>query len=1004
MKRALLVFLLTAPLSLAAAQTSDFNTLRFREIGPANMSGRVVDMAVVESNPYVWYVASATGGVWKTINNGVTWQPVFHREATHSVGALAVHQRDTNIVWVGTGERANRQSSGWGDGVYKSTDGGRSWRNMGLRESHHIGRIVMHPGDPNTVFVAAMGHLWGPNEERGLYRTTDGGNTWRRVLGVNEHTGVVDVALDPSNPRVMYAATYERRRAPYGFDGGGPGSALYKSTDGGDTWRKLAPSGAFPRDSVRPGVRPPTLHDANGLPLGEYGRIGITVYPKDPRIVYVSIEQGWRYNASTAYVGRRAGIYRSQNAGETWERMSDWNPRPMYASQPQVDPNDPCRIYMQNEFSVSTDCGKTFTAPRQSLHGDDRFVWIDPRDSRHLIKLDDGGIGVSYDFGRTWLFVQSLPISQWYRIAADNARPFNLYGGLQDNGSWYGPSATYRSEGILNEDWTRIGGGDGFFALPDTTNPRVIYSASQYLGLQKLDPRTLQRQDVRPDNARGAIGARRNFDSWFLVQPEAELANAMAGANWDAPYIISPHDGATLYAGTSKLWKSTNRGLTWTSLGDMTTGVNRRELPINGRRADELTPSQDDGNPYYPTLTAIAESPRQRGLLYVGTDDGNVKVSRDGGATWHDAHTLMGRLASNALPRNAWINGIEASRHAVGTAYVVANNYRNDDFGSYIYKTTDAGRSWTSITSDLPAGRVARTLREDPRNPNVLYLGTELGLFVSTNGGTNWTELRANLPTLAINDLLVHPRDNDLVIATHGRGIWILDDVNPLQELTPAVKESAAHLFRIEPAYQVRLAAEKAHVGDMIFRGENPPTGAIVQFWLKDASTKPTFTVLDASGRTVATLSPNVRAGVNRFVWGLRHDSLPAGVRGGGDEDEGGGGAARALPGQLVLPGTYTLRMSVGGVQRTQTVRVMDDPRINVTPVVRAQWSADLTRIADVYRTAVELNRGKNSAETRELLRRVSGLYSAVSGWTGPMTSDQTAQLQYFRRKIAELR
>lgn len=492
MKRALLVFLLTAPLSLAAAQTSDFNTLRFREVGPANMSGRVVDMAVVESNPYVWYVASATGGVWKTINNGVTWQPVFHREATHSVGALAVHQRDTNIVWVGTGERANRQSSGWGDGVYKSTDGGRSWRNMGLRESHHVGRIVMHPTDPNTVFVAAMGHLWGPNDERGLYRTTDGGNTWQRVLGVNEHTGVVDVALDPSNPRVMYAATYERRRAPYGFDGGGPGSALYKSTDGGDTWRKLAPSGAFPRDSVRPGVRPPTLHDANGLPLGEYGRIGITVYPKDPRIVYVSIEQGWRYNASTAYVGRRAGIYRSQNAGETWERMSDWNPRPMYASQPQVDPNDPCRIYMQNEFSVSTDCGKTFTAPRQSLHGDDRFVWIDPRDSRHLIKLDDGGIGVSYDFGRTWLFVQSLPISQWYRIAADNARPFNLYGGLQDNGSWYGPSATYRSEGILNEDWTRIGGGDGFFSQPRHHRP-----ACHLLGLAV----------PRPAEARSAYAA-----------------------------------------------------------------------------------------------------------------------------------------------------------------------------------------------------------------------------------------------------------------------------------------------------------------------------------------------------------------------------------------------------------------------------------------------------------------------------------------------------------------
>jgi photosystem II stability/assembly factor-like uncharacterized protein len=994
MRQLLPALLLAAPLS---AQSGDFASLRFREVGPANMSGRVVDMAVVESNPFVWYVASATGGVWKTINNGVTWQPVFHREATHSVGAIAVHQRDTNIVWVGTGERANRQSSSWGDGVYKSTDGGRTWRNMGLRESHHIGRIVMHPNDANTVFVAAMGHLWGPNEERGLYRTTDGGTTWRRVLNIDEHTGVVDVALDPSDTRIMYAASYQRRRAPFGFDGGGPGSALWKSTDGGDTWRKLGPTGEFPRDSIRAGIRPPTLHVPNGLPLGEYGRIGITVYPKDPRILYASIEQGWRYNASTAYVGRRGGIYRSQDRGETWERMSDWNPRPMYASQPQVDPNDPCRLYMQNEFSFSTDCGKTFTSPRQTLHGDDRFVWINPRDSRHLIKLDDGGIGISYDQARTWLFVQSLPISQWYRIAADNSRPFKLYGGLQDNGSWYGPSATWRSEGILNEDWTRIGGGDGFLALPDTTNPRVIYSISQYLGLLKLDPVTLQRQDIRPDNARGSIGPRRNFDSWFLVQPEPELANAMTGANWDAPYIISPHDAATLYAGTNKLWKSTNRGLSWTSMGDMTTGVNRRELTINGRRADELTPSQDDGIPYYPSLTAIAESPRQRGLLYVGTDDGNVKVSPDGGVTWRDAHPLMA-----GMPRNAWVNGIEVSRHAVGTAYVVANNYRNDDFGSYIYRTRDAGRSWTSIKGDLPAGRVARTLREDPRNPNTLYLGTELGLFVSTNGGTNWTELRNNLPTVAVNDLLVHPRDNDLVIATHGRGIWILDDVNPLQELTPAARSSPAHLFRIEPAYQIRMAAEKAHAGDMVFRGENPPNGAIIQFWLRDTVSRPALTVHDASGRTVATLAPALRAGVNRVVWGLRYDSLPAGVRVGGDNDEGGG-TARALPGPLVVPGTYTVRLAVDGTRSEQRVRVMEDPRITVTPVVRAQWTADLQAIAKEYRAAVELNRARNTAESRELLTRISRLYSAVSGWTGPMTSDQSAQLRYYRKKIVEM-
>ena len=992
---ALLLTLAAVTSSPAQTPSSDFAALRLREIGPANMSGRVVDMVVVESDPHVWYVAAATGGVWKTINNGTTWRPVFEREATHSVGAIAVHQRDTSIVWVGTGERANRQSNSWGDGIYKSTDGGRSWRNMGLRDSHHIGRIVLHPSDVNTVFVAALGHLWGANEERGLYKSTDGGNTWRRTLRVDEHTGVVDVAMDPTDPAIMYAASYQRRRAPYGFDGGGPGSALWKSTDGGETWRKLGPSAPFPADSLRPGVRPPTLHGANGLPLGEYGRLGISIYRKDPRILYVSIEQGWRYNASTAYVGRRAGVYRSDDRGETWQHMSDWNPRPMYASQPAVDPNDDCRIYMQNEFSVSSDCGKTFTAPRQTLHGDDRFVWIDPRDSRHLIKLDDGGIGISYDRARTWLYVQNLPISQWYRITADNARPFNLYGGLQDNGSWMGPSAMYRTEGILNEDWTRIGGGDGFLAIPDTTNPRVIYTESQYLGLLKYDPRTLQRQDVRPDQARGSISARRNFESWFLEKPEPELGNAMAPANWDGPYIISPHDAATLYAGTNKLWRSTNRGATWTSLGDMTTGVNRRDLRINGRRADELTPSQDDGNPYYPTITAIAESPRQRGLLYVGTDDGNVKVSRDGGVTWSDAQTRMA-----GLPRNAWINGIETSRHDAGVAYVVANNYRADDFGNYLFRTRDAGRTWTSITSDLPANRVLRTVRADPRNPNVLYLGTEFGLFISTDAGAHWFELENNLPTLAINDLLVHPRDNDLVLATHGRGIWILDDVNAIQELTPAVRASAAHLFRIEPAQQTRLAAQKAHAGDMVFRGENPPNGAIIQYWLR-GDTRPSLTVHDARGQAVATLTPPARTGVNRVVWSLRHDSLPAAPRS-GDEEEGGN--ARPLAGPLVVPGTYTVRLTVDGKRYDQAVRVMEDPRITITPVARAQWTTDLQAIATQYRAAHELARMKPSAQSRELLSRLQRLYDAVSNWTGPMTADQTAQLSYFRQKIAELR
>ena len=431
--------------------------LEARSIGPATMSGRIVDLAVVESDVKTFYVASSTGGVWKTTNGGVTFDAVFGEEATHSVGDVVVHQHDTDVVWVGTGERANRQSTSWGDGVYKSTDGGETWSNMGLTDSKHIGRIVLHPDDSDVVYVAAMGHLWGPNEERGLYRSRDGGTSWERILEVDDQTGAVDVAMDPRNPSIMYAATYQRRRRPWGFHGGGPGSALWKSIDGGDSWTRLTNAGLN-----------------NGLPEGDIGRIGIDIYRSDPRIVYVSVEQGERYNASTAYEQREAGIYRSEDRGETWEHMSDWNPRPMYASQITVDPLDDQRIYMVNSYSWSDDGGRTFTVPRQSLHGDDRLVWVNPEDSRHVMKADDGGLGISWDRGVTWLYATHLPLSQFYRIGVDNSVPYRVCGGLQDNGSWCGPSATYREEGILNADWVKWGGGDGFRNVIDTTDNRTL--------------------------------------------------------------------------------------------------------------------------------------------------------------------------------------------------------------------------------------------------------------------------------------------------------------------------------------------------------------------------------------------------------------------------------------------------------------------------------------------------------------------------------------------------
>ncbi len=960
------------------------------------MSGRIVDLAVVNSDPTTFYVASATGGVFKTTDNGITLTAVFENEGTHSVGDVAVHQRETDIVWVGTGERASRQSSSWGDGVYKSVDGGTTWTNVGLRDSRHIGRVALHPVDPNVAYVAAMGHLWGPNDERGLYKTVDGGAQWTRVLGIDEDTGAVDVALDPSNPDIVYASMYQRRRRPWGFHGGGPGSGLYRSTDGGASWTELTASGL-----------------GNGLPEGELGRIGISIYQSDPRIVYVSVEQGFRYNASTAYTERRAGVYRSEDFGESWEFMSDWNPRPMYASQILVDPQDDQRVYMLNAYSFSDDGGKTFTAPRNTLHGDDRLVWVNPTDSRHVMKADDGGLGISYDRGLNWLYISDLPVSQYYHVAVDMAEPYNVYGGLQDNGSWMGPSETYRTAGILNEDWVRLGGGDGFWNVPDTTNNEIVYTESQYLGLSRLNTRTGERTSIRPGDPTGHISGRRNWETWKdLDAPEQRLGNAMAPANWEGPFIVSPHDASTLYAGTNVLWKSIDQGNSWESLGDLTTGVDRRTLEIMGERPVELTLSLDDGIPYYPTLSAIAESPLAIGLLYAGTDDGRFHVSRDGGGGWTDVTD-----AFPGLPAGALVNRIEVSRHVEGRVYAVWNNYRNDDYRNYLYESEDYGKTWRDIAGDLPAERVLRSVREDTRNEQVLFLGAEIGLYWSMDRGGHWTEIRGGLPTLAFNDLVIHPRDNDLVLGTHGRGVWILDQINALQELTPAVTATDVHVFSMEPAVQVRRRNEGAHTGDIYYRGENPAGGALIDYWLRAEADSGAvkIEIEDRTGDVVSTLSGATDQGLNRVVWNLRHRR--------GEPSTGGGffGGSRD---PLVVPGTYTVRVTVGTTSSTETVEVREDPRIQVSTAVRTAWTEtllalgelrgaaqrELETVRDVLGDIEEDDSDPRAAKLRDLERewselsnRIRGLMGDVEGVVAPLTQDQQSRRQYYTAMVETL-
>lgn len=973
-----------------------FDGLHIRNIGPAVMSGRIVDLAVVEEDPVIFYVASATGGLWKTENNGVTFMPVFQNQPVHSIGDAAVHQVKTDVVWVGTGERANRQSSSWGNGLYKSEDGGGTWRHMGLKETRHIGRIALHPKDPDIVYVAAMGHLWGPNSERGLYRSRDGGQFWEKILYIDEDTGVVDVAVDPDKPEILYAAAYQRRRRPYGFHGGGPGSGLFKSTDGGDTWTELT----------------------QGLPESDKGRIGISIYRRNPDIVYVCVEQGWRYNASTAYNERRAGIYRSEDKGATWTHMSDWNPRPMYASQILVDPNDDQRIYMQNSFSYSDDGGQTFTRVRQSLHSDDRILWVDPQDSRHLIKGDDGGVGISYDRAATWLYVTSLPVSQFYRISVDMRKPYWIYGGLQDNGSWAGPSAVYRRSGILNEDWIKTGGGDGFVNLVDPEDPDTLYTESQYLGLSRFDLTTRESRDIRPGDPKGHISARRNWDAWGPGLPEPELGNAMAPANWDGPFIISRHHPKTLYAGTDQLWKSADGGYSWTSLGNFTTGIDRREMTIMDQRADETTASLDDGIPYYPTITVIAESPLQPEILYAGTDDGCFHFSIDGGETWRNTAPDM-----PGLPENAWFSGIEPSRFAEGTVYVTVNNYRNDDYKNYLYKSTDFGRTWMSILGDMPEERVLRILREDPRNPDLLFAGSELGLFFTLDGGRHWLALKNNMPTTAFNDLIIHPRDNDLILGTHGRGIWILDNIACLQELTPEVISSPVHLFSIETAEMIRYAREKGHTGDMIFKGENPPAGAVIDYYLKSEPGEDDIriTVLDHNHQQVAELDPKRGKGINRVIWDLRYDAVPGPNLG---EEE----RRRDLQGPVVVPGIFTVKLETGGLSKTKTFRVKEDPRIKVPFDERKEWTRSLLDIAEIYKKssreleAMKAWKEQQSDSTgkrrqtlsekaeklermlRELNNRIASLYYQVSSWTGRLTKDQREQMKYFSDTLSELK
>jgi hypothetical protein len=927
-----------------------FAGLTFRNIGPATMGGRIDDLAVLETNPAVFYVAAATGGLWKTTNNGTTWETLFDdQDDVVSIGDIAIAPNDANTVWVGSGENNNRQSQSWGNGIYKSTDGGKTFKNMGLATSKIIARVIVDPVDHEVVYVAALGSVWGPGGERGVYKTVDGGLTWQRVLNVNDDTGATELVMDPSNNKVLYAAMYQRRRATWGFNGGGPGSDIYKSSDAGRTWTKLT----------------------NGIPSGPLGRIGMDVYRANPNIVYARIEHE-----------TESGTYRSDDAGLSWRKMSNVNPRPMYFSQIRIDPTSDARIYVLGvQIHISDDGGKTFIE-NGTLHSDHHAMWIDPNNSNHIIDGNDGGIGMSWDRGKTWEGIYNLDIGQFYHVAFDMQTPYYVYGGLQDNYSWGGPSAVRSRLGIVNDDWFSIQGGDGFEAQVDPKDPRTIYAESQDGNIVRVDRVSNERKAIRPVAARGEPPLR-----W----------------NWNTPIVISPHDSNTIYVGANKVFKSTDRGQTWTAISpDVTSNTDRETLSLMGVVGKEVKIAKNDGVQSYGNIVQLVESPKQAGVLYTGSDDGVVQVTKDGGKTWTNITSKF-----PGLPKNAYVSRLTASAHDVNVVYASFDNHRADDFGTYVYASVDGGGNFRSIGEGLPKGHTVASMTEDPKNPSVLYSGTEFGLFVSPDRGGKWMRIRSNLPTVPIHEIVFHPRDNDMIVATHGRSIWILDDATPVQQIGEAMKADA-YLFDIRAATQFNQANNRGFVTDKPFFGKNPAYGAHLSYYLAKESTNVALRIRDSAGTQVREITGNDlrtarRAGVNRVNWDLRHQPLPPqpGQQGGGPGGGGGGGGpfgGGGLNGPNVLPGDYQVTLVVDGKDvGTKTVRVNGDPDMPMT-------DADRRTLHDAALSLHELQKLGNAAAdaVSTLGPQVQSADAMVKAASGPSAS--TTAIADLNRRLADLR
>ncbi len=895
--------LLASPMHFAAKGEKDndsksktsYSALKFRAVGPALTSGRVIDIAVNPMKPSTYFVASAAGGVWKTGNAGTSFTSMFDGQGSYSIGCVALNPLNLNEVWVGSGENNNQRSVAYGDGIYKSQDGGKSWKNMGLKMSEHIGMIKFHPNDPKVVYVAAVGPLWSAGGDRGLYKTSDGGESWKKILEIDEHTGVNEIHLDPRNPDVMYATAHQRRRHVWTYISGGPSSAIYKSEDGGETWNTLE----------------------NGIPKGDKGRIGMAIAPSNPDIVYAMVEG----------TDKTEGFFKSTNRGASWSKVNKYNTSGNYYTELYVDPVNADKVFSMDTWCHnSLDGGKTWSKINEKYkHVDNHCMWINPDNTDHYIMGCDGGLYTSYDDANSWSFHANLPITQFYKVAVDQDAPFyNIYGGTQDNFSIGGPSRTNSTSGIVNADWFITKGGDGFESQVDPTNPNIVYAQSQYGWLVRFDKKSGEKVDIKPQPGKDEAAFR-----W----------------NWDAPLLISPHNPNRLYFCANKVFRSDDRGDNWTTLSeDLSRQLDRNKLEVMDRVWSVDAVAKNKSTSIYGQIVAFDESPKKEGLLYVGTDDGLIHVSKDGGKSWSKKDGFPG------IPERTYVNSLTASRYDENTVIATFNNHKQGDFKPYILKSTDAGANWTNISGDLPERGSVYDVVQDHVDKNLLFTGTEFGCFYSQNGGQKWNQLKAGLPTVAIRDIEIQERENDLVLASFGRGFYVLDDYSALRTPQKSLEEKDVHLFAVRDAWLYIESAplglrKKAFQGDNFFAAENPEMGPMFDWYLKEAPQSmrdarlkkeketaksggdnyyPTddqlrkedreddpvlmFTIKDAAGNVVSKFTEKPKSGVNRSSWNMRYGSMSA-IR--MKEAKSDNPFAGQDYGALAFPGKYSVEISL---------------------------------------------------------------------------------------------